>query len=167
MSVWKHSGGTFPTGFSFAEIGGHGTTCPYFMPPLKGVTPHGVGRCPKGRGDRSVRGGPPLGGGEVLSCNLLCNVLECILFDICGDPSVSAAHCQLPFQGSLIFLIFSSWKVPFATSHRDLAKILLFLSGFTRGAVLFAPRKKLPLFVPFSVCPEAWARGFRRLRTAT
>ena len=107
-----------------------------------------------------------------------CNISE--------DPSVSAAHCQLllsgpfchfvtfphsmgnhPFQGSLIFLIFSSWKVPFATSHWDLAKILLFLSGFTRGAVLFAPRKKLPLFVPFSVCPEAWARGFRRLRTAT
>ena len=27
-------------------------------PPLKGVTPHGVGRCPQGRGDRSVRGGP-------------------------------------------------------------------------------------------------------------
>ena len=25
---------------------------------LKGVTPHGVGRCPQGRGDRSVRGGP-------------------------------------------------------------------------------------------------------------
>ena len=65
-------------------------------------------------------GGPPLGGGEVFSCNLLCNVLEYI-FDICGDPSVSAAHCQLlpsgpfchfvtfphsmgnhPFQGSLI-----------------------------------------------------------------
>ena len=138
------------------------------MPPLKGVTPHGVGRCPKGRGDRSVRGGPPLGGGEVLSCNLLCNVLECILFDICGDPSVSAAHCQLPFQGSLIFLIFSSWKVPFATSHRDLAKILLFLSGFTRGAVLFAPRKKLPLFVPFSVRQKHGAESFavcgRRLR---
>ena len=34
-------------------------------PPLKGVTPHGVGRCPQGRGDRSVRGGPPLGGGGV------------------------------------------------------------------------------------------------------
>ena len=131
------------------------------------MTPHGVGRCPKGRGDRSVRGGPPLGGGEVLSCNLLCNVLECILFDICGDPSVSAAHCQLPFQGSLIFLIFSSWKVPFATSHWDLAKILLFLSGFTRGAVLFAPRKKLPLFVPFSVRQKHGRREFRRLRTAT
>ena len=28
------------------------------LPPLKGVTPHGVGRCPQGRGDRSVRGGP-------------------------------------------------------------------------------------------------------------
>ena len=27
-------------------------------PPLKRVTPHGVGRCPQGRGDRSVRGGP-------------------------------------------------------------------------------------------------------------
>ena len=27
------------------------------MPPLKGVTPHGVERCPKGSGDRSVRGG--------------------------------------------------------------------------------------------------------------
>ena len=27
-------------------------------PPLKGVTPHGVGRCPQGRGDRSVRGEP-------------------------------------------------------------------------------------------------------------
>ena len=34
-------------------------------PPLKGVTPHGVGRCPQGRGDRSVRGEPPLGGGGV------------------------------------------------------------------------------------------------------
>ena len=28
------------------------------LPPLKGVTPHGVGKCPQGRGDRSVRGGP-------------------------------------------------------------------------------------------------------------
>ena len=74
-------------------------------------------------------GGPPLGGGEVFSCNLLCNVLECI-FDICGDPSVSAAHCQLllsgpfchfvtfphsmgnhPFQGSLIFFIFLSCEI--------------------------------------------------------
>ena len=36
-------------------------------PPLKGVTPHGVGRCPQGRGDRSVRGEPPLGGGGVPS----------------------------------------------------------------------------------------------------
>ena len=90
------------------------------------------------------------------------------VFNISGDPSVSAAHCQLPFQGSLIFLIFSSWKVPFATSHRDLAKILLFLSGFTRGAVLFAPRKKLPLFVPFSVRQKHGAESFavcgRRLR---
>ena len=34
-------------------------------PPLKGVTPHGVGRCPQGRGNRSVRGEPPLGGGGV------------------------------------------------------------------------------------------------------
>ena len=33
--------------------------------PLKRVTPHGVGRCPQGRGDRSVRGGPPLGGGGI------------------------------------------------------------------------------------------------------
>gem|GEM_PF-5400241 len=32
---------------------------PYYKPPLKGVTPHGVGRCPQGRGDRSVRGEPP------------------------------------------------------------------------------------------------------------
>ena len=24
------------------------------------------------------------------------------VFNICGDPSVSAAHCQLPFQGSHI-----------------------------------------------------------------
>ena len=37
-----------------------------YRPPLKGVTPHGVGRCPKGRGDRSVRGGPPTGSGGVL-----------------------------------------------------------------------------------------------------
>ena len=37
------------------------------LPPLKGVTPHGVGRCPQGRGDRSVRGEPPLGGGGVPS----------------------------------------------------------------------------------------------------
>ena len=36
-----------------------------YKPPLKGVTPHGVGRCPQGRGDRSVRGEPPLGGGGV------------------------------------------------------------------------------------------------------
>ena len=26
------------------------------------------------------------------------------MFDIYEDPSVSAAHCQLPFQGSLYFL---------------------------------------------------------------
>ena|GEM_PF-1233672 len=32
--------------------------CIPIKPPLKGVTPHGVGRCPQGRGDRSVRGGP-------------------------------------------------------------------------------------------------------------
>ena len=29
-----------------------------YTPPLKRVTPPGVGRCPQGRGDRSVRGGP-------------------------------------------------------------------------------------------------------------
>ncbi len=27
------------------------------------------------------------------------------MFDIYEDPSVSATHCQLPFQGSLIFSI--------------------------------------------------------------
>ena len=32
---------------------------------MKRVTPHGVGRCPQGRGDRSVRGGSPLGGGRI------------------------------------------------------------------------------------------------------
>ena len=26
---WKRSGGTFPTGYSFPETGGHGTPCPY------------------------------------------------------------------------------------------------------------------------------------------
>ena len=36
-----------------------------YKPPLKRVTPHGVGRCPQGRGDRSVRGGSPLGGGRI------------------------------------------------------------------------------------------------------
>ena len=36
-------------------------------------------------------------------------------------------------------------------------------SGLVRSAL-----EKLSLFSPtFSVCPEAWARGFRRLRTAT
>ena len=43
--------------------------------------------------------------------------------------------------------------------HRDIAKIKPFLSGFTRGAVLFAPRKKLSLFVPFSVRPKVRAQG--------
>ena len=46
----------FSTGFPFAETGGQQKDEEY-RPPLKGVTPHGVGRCPKGRGDRSVRGG--------------------------------------------------------------------------------------------------------------
>ena len=45
-------------------------------------------------------------------------------------------------------------------SHRDIAKIKPFLSGFTRGAVLFAPRKKLSLFVPFSARQKHGAGSF-------
>ena len=29
LRFWKHSGGMFPTGYSFLGIGGHGTPCPY------------------------------------------------------------------------------------------------------------------------------------------
>ncbi|WP_298695206.1 hypothetical protein, partial [uncultured Ruminococcus sp.] len=29
LQFWKHSGGMFPTGYSFLGIGGHGTPCPY------------------------------------------------------------------------------------------------------------------------------------------
>ena len=51
--------------------------CPKGEPECKrasplGVTPHGVGRCPQGRGDRSVRGEPPIGGGGVLVESFAC-----------------------------------------------------------------------------------------------
>ena len=72
-------------------------------PPLKWVTPHGVGRCPQGRGDRSVRGGPSSDGGGIFLWNLL--------LDVSGFTEVPLSHlrCQLstrhalrvPFQGSL------------------------------------------------------------------
>ena len=64
------------------------------QPSLKGVTPHGVGRCPQGRGDRSVRGGPA-------------KLVEgfCGIFYFCfrfhRRIPQSACGCQLPFQGSL------------------------------------------------------------------
>ena len=52
-------------------------------PPLKGVTPHGVGRCPQGRGDRSVRGGP-----AKLVEGFLWNLLIGVK-GLCNNPSVS------------------------------------------------------------------------------
>ena len=73
-------------------------------------------------------GGPPIGGGEVFSCNLLCNVLECV-FDICGDPSerlrrpprterspLPFGHLPTPwgvtpFQGRLIFFHFCDMRL--------------------------------------------------------
>ena len=42
------------------------------------VTPHGVGRCPQGRGDRSVRGGPAKlveGFCEILFIKLICDTI--------------------------------------------------------------------------------------------
>ena len=64
-------------------------------PPLKGVTPHGVGRCPQGRGDRSVRGEPPLGGGGVLSWNLLHDVI-----DLGVTPQSVLRTASSPFRGA-------------------------------------------------------------------
>ena len=66
-------------------------------PPLKGVTPHGVGRCPQGRGDRSVRGEPPLGGGGVLSWNLLHDVI-----DLGVTPQSVLRTASFPFRGAYV-----------------------------------------------------------------
>ena len=47
--------------------------------------------------EKSRRGEEPsLGGGGVLFVKFFYDV-----FGISGNPSVSATHCQLPFQGSL------------------------------------------------------------------
>lgn len=46
----------------------------------------------------------------------------------------------------------------FATSHRDIAKIKPFLSGFTRGAVLFAPAKSCR-FLSLSPCAQKYGHG--------
>ena len=64
-------------------------------PPLKGVTPHGVGRCPQGRGDRSVRGGPPLGGGGVPPQSV-----------------TSSAAMSKPSGGIRSFSSLSAWGLP-------------------------------------------------------
>ena len=89
----------FLTGFPFAETGGQQKDEEY-RPPLKGVTPHGVGRCPKGRGDRSVRGEPPLGGGEVFrEIFYAMDDLQKPLSQCCALPA--------PLSGEpLLFLLF-------------------------------------------------------------
>ena len=69
-----------------------------------GVTPHGVGRCPQGRGDRSVRGEPPLGGGGVLLWNLFHSVLdftEAPLSQAYGLPAQHKARPTGALKGSL------------------------------------------------------------------
>ena len=43
LRFWKHSGGMFPTGYSFLGIDGYGTTCLYFM--LWKIDGHGT-PCP-------------------------------------------------------------------------------------------------------------------------
>ncbi len=60
-----------------------------------GVTPHGVGRCPQGRGDRSVRGEPSLDGGGVLLWDLLLDVK-----DLRKNPSVSLRLASSLFKGA-------------------------------------------------------------------
>ena len=82
-------------------------------PPLKGVTPHGVGRCPQGRGDRSVRGGLPLGGGGVLLWNLLLGVKDLGITPQSvlrtasspkGEPNMK------PFKEGILQYSVSDWK---------------------------------------------------------
>ena len=63
-------------------------------PPLKGVTPHGVGRCPQGRGDRSVRGEPSSDGGGIFLWNLLLDVKN--LRETPQSPAVPAQHKARP-----------------------------------------------------------------------
>ena len=86
--------------------------CPKGEPECKrasplGVTPHGVGRCPQGRGDRSVRGEPPIGGGGVLVWNLLPVVrgfTEGTPQSACGCQLSTRHALRVPFQGSHLWL---------------------------------------------------------------
>ena len=83
-----------------------------YKPPLKRVTPHGVGRCPQGRGDRSVRGEPPLGGGGIRPRSATSSVvMSKPSGGIRSLHSLSAWACQrrllpLPVFVTLIFRCF-------------------------------------------------------------
>ena len=79
---------------------------------MKRVTPHGVGRCPQGRGDRSVRGEPPLGGGGIRPRSATSSVvMSKPSGGIRSLHSLSAWACQrrllpLPVFVTLIFRCF-------------------------------------------------------------
>ena len=83
-------------------------------PPLKRVTPHGVGRCPQGRGDRSVRGGSPLGGGRIRPRSATSSaVISKPSGGIARCPRCPPGACQrrlLPFP-VLVMLIFRCFLV--------------------------------------------------------
>ena len=72
-------------------------------PPLKRVTPHGVGRCPQGRGDRSVRGEPSSDGGGVLVESFAwCKRFTQKSLSQPTACQLSTRHAlRVPFQGSL------------------------------------------------------------------
>ena len=85
-----------------------------YKPPLKRVTPHGVGRCPQGRGDRSVRGGPAkLVEGFTRKVNLLVQPCRNRPAEFARCPRCPPGACQrrlLPLP-VLVMLIFKCFLV--------------------------------------------------------
>ena len=92
-------------------------------------------------------------------------------FSVSGDPSVSAAHCQLPFQGSLksdlvgtrraVSAYFLTRKKPLKTFHRNVFKIKKQQAGHrAERSCSLRPRKAVAFLTHLLRAPEHGAGNF-------
>ena len=128
------------------------------QPPLKGVTPHGVGRCPQGRGDRSVRGGPAkLVEGFTRKVNLLVQPCRNRPAEFARCPRCPPGACQrrlLPLP-VLVMLIFRCFLVQVGDFILYGVCKLTFVRRWRGSGEIFCLMKKTYEITPQSVLRTA------------
>ena len=117
-----------------------------------------MGRCPKGRGDRSVRGGRR-SRSEGSYCKI--EVLEPLRHFV-TPPLSGEAYLFKRFVGTrrAVSDVFVAKKKSLKTFHRNVSKIKKQQPAHRAERSCSLRPRKASLFSPTcSVCPEAWARG--------